>query len=97
MYIPENADMKTRYKVSLGFEGRAVVEIEADTPELARQKAYELQVEDLARQGAADILALKIVPRDIREASITAGENLGEEEDRPIGKRPSGWYRPPEG
>lgn len=87
--------MATRYKVSLTFQGTAVLEMEAETPEAARLAAAELTLPDLARQGQADVHALKIAAREITQVTALSGE---EEEtpgaNAPRKPRPSGWYRP---
>ena len=86
---------KTLYKVNLTFQGTATLEIDADTPEAARQAATELTPTDLARQGHADILSFKIAAREVTPAAALGGaHDEPEAENAPHKPRPSGWYRP---
>jgi hypothetical protein len=84
-----------RYKVSVGFQGTAVLEIEADSPEAARTVATELTIDDLARKGQSDIYTLKIAAKEIILASALSGlEDEAGEGNASKKPRPSGWYRP---
>ena len=84
-----------RYKVNVTFQGTAVLELEAETVEAARQAAAELTPADLARQGHADVLTFKIAAREITPAAALGGEHAEEaQENAPRKARPSGWYRP---
>jgi len=87
--------MPTRYKVNVAFQGTAVVEIIAASPEAARLAAGELTLADLAREGHSDVHALKIAAKEITPASALSGqdEEAGDE-NAPRKPRPSGWYRP---
>lgn len=87
--------MATRYKVNVAFQGTAVVEIVAVSPEAARLAAGELTLADLAREGHSDVHALKIAAKEITPASALSGqdEEAGDE-NAPRKPRPSGWYRP---
>lgn len=89
--------MTTLYRVNVTFQGTATVQIEADTPEAARQEAMTLTVADLARAGLADILSFKVAAREITPAAALSGlhaEDEPEEDAQPRKPRPSGWYRP---
>ncbi len=84
-----------RYKINLTFNGTATLEIDADTPEAARQAAAELTPADIARQGHADILTWKIAAREITPASAMSGHHGDAPGDNaPPKPRPSGWHRP---
>lgn len=87
--------MPTRYKVNVAFQGVAVLELDAASPEAARLAASELTLADLAREGHSDIHALKIAAKEITPASALSGqeEDAGDE-TAPRKPRPSGWYRP---
>jgi hypothetical protein len=84
-----------KYKVSVSFQGTAVVEMEAESPEAARIAAAEMTVDDLARKSHSDISTLKIAAKEIIPLSAISGQG-GEntEENAPRKPRPSGWYRP---
>jgi hypothetical protein len=86
---------KTTYKLNLTFHGTATLEMDAETPEAARQAAAELTVADLARQGHADILTWKVAAREVTPTSALGGshEEVPTETGSPK-PRPSGWYRP---
>ena len=89
--------MKTiaRYKVSVSFQGTAVLEIEAESPEAARIAAAEMTVDDLARKTSSDIHTLKVAAKEIIAASALSGQgDETAEENAPRKPRPSGWYRP---
>lgn len=87
--------MATRYKVNVAFSGTAVLEITADTPELARIAVSELTLADLAREGLSDVHTLKIAAKEITPASSLSGQDdEAEGENAPRKARPSGWYRP---
>jgi hypothetical protein len=83
-----------RYKLNVTFQGTATLEVEADTPEAARQAATELTPVDLARQGHADILSFKIAAREVTPTASLGGEHdEPQAENAPRKARPSGWYR----
>ena len=88
--------MKTliKYKVSVSFQGTAVVEMEAETPEAARIAASEMTVDDLARKSHSDISTLKTAAKEIVPLSSISGQEDAAEENAPRKPRPSGWYRP---
>ena len=89
--------MKTiaKYKVSVSFQGTAVLEIEADSPEAARIAAAELTVDDLARKSHSDIYTLKVAAKEITLAAALSGQDDDTAaENKPRPARPSGWYRP---
>lgn len=86
--------MKQKYKVSVSFQGTAVLEIEADSPEDARIAAAEMTVGDLARPAHSDISTLKVMAKEIILASSLSGEDEAQSENAPRKPRPSGWYRP---
>ena len=85
---------KTTYKVTVAFQGTAVIEMEAETPEAARLAAAELTPADLARQGHADVRVFKIAAREITPAASLSGQEEEGSENAPRKPRPSGWYRP---
>lgn len=84
-----------RYKVIVSFQGTAVVEIDASSPDAARLATAELTLADLARDGHSDVHTLKIAAKEITPASALSGqdEETGDE-NAPRKSRPSGWYRP---
>ncbi len=87
--------MLVKYKVSVAFQGTAVVEMEAESPEAARNAAADMTVDDLARKSHSDISALKVAAKEIVPLSAISGQ--GDEradENAPRKPRPSGWYRP---
>jgi hypothetical protein len=85
----------TTYKLNLTFHGTATLEMDAESPEAARQAAAELTVTDLARQGHADILTWKIAAREVTPTSALGGSHEeAAPENVPNKPRPSGWYRP---
>ncbi len=87
--------MATRYKVSVAFQGTAVVEIIAASPEAARLATAELTLADLAREGHSDVHSLRIAAKEITPAATLTGEDeAGADENAPRKPRPSGWYRP---
>ena len=89
--------MKTmiKYKVSVSFQGTAVVEIEAESPEAARLVAAEMTIDDLARKSHSDISTLKIAAKEIIPVSAISGQaDAAADENAPCKPRPSGWYRP---
>jgi hypothetical protein len=87
--------MAKRYNATLFFTGLASLSIDAENVEEAREKLINMTIEDLARQGHVDITQLKIVPRQVTiSGAVLAGDDGEDGEYRPIGKRPSGWYRP---
>ncbi len=84
-----------RYKVTVVFSGTVVVEMDATSSDAARQVVTEMTLPDLARQGHADVHALKIAAREITPTASLSGEADGSEGDTaPRAPRPSGWYRP---
>ena len=84
-----------RYKVIVSFQGTAVVEIDASSPDAARLATAELTLADLARDGHSDIHTLKIAAKEITPASSLSGQDEeGGDENAPRKPRPSGWYRP---
>ena len=85
--------MAVKYKVSVAFQGTAVVEMEAESPEAARLAAAEMTVDDLARKSHSDISALKIAAKEIVPLSALGGHGEEAEEKAPRKPRPSGWYR----
>jgi hypothetical protein len=67
------------------MEGESIDEI--------RERALALKIEDLARQGYADVTHWRIGARDV----TIRGSNLVNEDVEDSSspkKRPSGWYRP---
>lgn len=87
--------MQTKYRMNVTFQGTATVEIEAASPEAARQEAMMLTVTDLARAEHADILSFKVAAREITQAAALVGQHTDETEESAARKpRPSGWYRP---
>jgi len=82
-----------RYRMTVSFAGTAMLELDAENATDAAQKATELTVKDLARQGHVDVLSMKVNARDIRPAGVPTGEE-DEDEASPRKPRPSGWYRP---
>ena len=85
--------MVQKYKVSVSFQGTAVLEIEAESPEDARIAASEMTAGDLARPAHSDISTLKVMAKEIILASSLSGEDEAQAE-APRKPRPSGWYRP---
>ncbi len=83
-----------RYKVTVVFSGTVVVEMDAASPEAARLAVAEMTLPDLAKQGQADVHALKIAAREITPTASLSGEDDGEGSTAPRAPRPSGWYRP---
>lgn len=84
-----------RYKVTVAFSGTVVIDLDAASPEAARLAVLELTLPDLARQGHADVHALKLAAREITPSASLSGEDEGAEaEGAPRAPRPSGWYRP---
>jgi len=83
-----------RYKVNVNVQATASVEIEAASPEAARIAAAELTLADLARQGQADILSLRVIAKEITPMASLSGEEDSSGESGPRKARPSGWYRP---
>jgi hypothetical protein len=88
--------MAKKYRASISFSGLATLSVEAESAEEARELLKRLTVEDLARQGFADVSDLKIAPRQVTLSGAILGGDDGENGvvDAPIGKRPSGWMRP---
>jgi hypothetical protein len=85
--------MAKRYKVLLKFTGSASMDIEADTIEAVRHRIAELELQDIARVGHADILTFEVAAREITP-TVLPGAGDDEEADTANRKRPSGWYRP---
>ena len=85
--------MAKRYKVLLKFTGSTSMDIEADSVEAVRRKISELELQDIARVGHADILTFEVATREITP-SILAGASDDEEGDPANRPRPSGWFRP---
>ncbi len=83
-----------RYKVNVNVQATASIELEAASPEAARLAAAELTLADLARQGQADILSLRVIAKEITPAASLSGEEDAAGESGPRRPRPSGWYRP---
>jgi xanthine dehydrogenase molybdopterin-binding subunit B len=84
-----------KYKVSVSFQGTAVVEMEAESPEAARIAASEMTIDDLARKSHSDISTLKVAAKEIIPISAISGQaDAASEENAPRKPRPSGWYRP---
>ena len=87
--------MLVKYKVSVAFQGTAIVEMEAESPEAARLAAADITVDDLARKSHSDISALKVAAKEIVPLSALSGHGDEAAEDNvPRKPRPSGWYRP---
>ncbi len=86
--------MLQKYKVSVSFQGTAVLEIDAESPEAARIAAADMTVGDLARPAHSDISTLKVMAKEIILASSLNGEDESQSENAPRKPRPSGWYRP---
>ena len=84
----------SKYKVSVSFQGTAVLEINAESSEEARIAASEMTVDDLARPSHSDIVTLKVMAKEIILASSLSGEDNEMSESTPQKPRPSGWYRP---
>jgi len=85
--------MAKRYKVLLKFTGSASMDIEADSVEAVRRRIAELELQDIARVGHADILTFEVATREITP-TILPGASDDEETESANRKRPSGWYRP---
>lgn len=69
--------------------------MEAASPDAARLAVAEMSLPDLARQGDADVHALKIAAREITQTASLSGEDDGSlSETAQRVPRPSGWYRP---
>ena len=64
------------------------------SPEAARLAAAELTLPDLARQGQADILSLRVIAKEITPMASLSGEEDAVGDNGPRRPRPSGWYRP---
>ena len=79
-----------RYKVVVTFQGVATLEIDADTPNEARQHVRDLTIADLARANRTDVLSLHVGAREI----VPMSDEGMEDESAPPKARPSGWYRP---
>jgi len=87
--------MLVKYKVNVAFQGTAVVEMEAESPEAARLAAADMTIDDLARKSHSDISTLKIAAKEIIPVSAISGQgDESSEENVPRKPRPSGWYRP---
>ncbi len=72
-----------------------MVEMDAASPEAARQVVAEMTLPDLAKQGDADVHALKVASREITPTASLSGEDDGSlSEAASRAPRPSGWYRP---
>ena len=85
--------MAKQYTVTITFTGTAHLTLEGETVEEIREKAAALKIEDLARQGYADVTQLKVGAREVKLKGSTL-INEDDEETGPKPKRPSGWYRP---
>jgi len=83
-----------RYKMTVTFTGTAMLELDAENAVEAAQKATELTVKDLARQDHVDVVSLRTNARDIRPAGLPGTVADDDDESKPRGPRPSGWYRP---
>ena len=87
--------MLVKYKVSVAFQGPAVEEMEAESPEAARIAAADMTVDDLARKSHSDISMLKVAAKEIVPLSAISGQaEESADENTPRKPRPSGWYRP---
>ena len=86
--------MANHYRVTITFAGTAALAIEADSIEEARAVAAKLKIEDLARQGYADVSELKISARTVHRQGAVLVNDDEEEDAGPRKPRPSGWYRP---
>jgi len=87
--------MATRYKVNVAFQGTAVLEIIAASPEAARLATADLTLADLAREGLSDVHSLRIAAKEITPTSSLSGQDEdGGDENASRKPRPSGWYRP---
>jgi hypothetical protein len=88
--------MSKKYSATISFTGLASLNIEAENAEDAREKLLKLTIEDLARQGHVDVAQLKVIPRQITVSGAILGGDDGDDPqtNKPIGERPSGWYRP---
>ena len=85
----------SKYKVSVSFQGTAVLEMEAESPEAARLAAAEMTVDDLTRKSHSDIYTLKVSAKEIILVTDISGQGeAASEENAPRRPRPSGWYRP---
>jgi len=85
--------MAKQYTVTVTFSGMATLTMEGENIDEIREKASLLKIEDLARQGHADVSHLKIGARDVkRKGSSLINDDVDEID--PAKKRPSGWYRP---
>jgi hypothetical protein len=85
--------MAKQYRVTLTFTGNAAFNVEADNTEAAREKAMATTLEDLAKQGFADVTNLKLSLRDVSTTTALYGGD-DDDETAPRKPRPSGWYRP---
>ena len=83
-----------KYKVSISFQGTAVLEINAESPEEARIAASEMTVDDIARPSHSDVSTLKVMAKEIILASSLSGADNEVLDNAPRKPRPSGWYRP---
>ncbi len=86
--------VKKQYKVTITFSGTAALTVEADTAAGAREQIAALKLEDLARQGYADITLFKAAARDVTRADSVLYNDEGDEDPAHRKPRPSGWYRP---
>ena len=73
-----------------------MLELDADTPDVARALASELTLADLARAGHADVLTFKVAAREVTPTAALGGQpDDATDENAPRRpSRPSGWYRP---
>ena len=84
-----------KYKVTVAFQGTAVVEMEAESADAAGAAAFEMTIDDLARKSHSDISTLKTAAKEIVLVSSISGQEDGAaEENAPRKPRPSGWHRP---
>ncbi|HEY3330003.1 MAG TPA: hypothetical protein VGK19_08290 [Capsulimonadaceae bacterium] len=86
--------MAKHYKVTITFSGMASLTLDAENAEDARAKIAALKIEDLARQGYAEITQFKSAARDITRSDSVLHNDDGDDASAARKPRPSGWYRP---
>lgn len=81
-----------QYKVTIKFNGSAIIDLNADSPEKARLTVEEMELSELTRAGHADITSFDIAAREI--TAVISPDHINDEEEGNRKPRPSGWYRP---
>ena len=94
MIVGYTSPMAKQFKVTITFTGTAALTVEADTAAEAREQIAALKLEDLARQGYADITTFKCAARDVTKAGSVLLNDEGDDDPAHRKPRPSGWYRP---